>query len=47
MSWTSKGRRPIGRFADGRVGLEDELVELLAVLEPLPELDGLGCELLV
>jgi hypothetical protein len=35
------------RFADGRERLEDELVELLAVLEPLLELGGLPLELLV
>ena len=33
------------RLADGRVGLEEELLELLAVLEPLPELGGLRAQL--
>ncbi len=50
MSWTSKGRRPersLRRLADGREGLEDELVELLPVLEPLLELGGLPDELRV
>src|SRR4026209_1711032 len=50
MSWTSNGRSPRARFPGARTGrnrLEDELVELLAVLEPLLELGGLPLELLV
>ncbi len=39
--------RALGGFPDGREGLEDELVEVLPVLEPLPELGGLRRELLV
>ena len=33
------------RLADGRVGLEEEVVELLAVVEPLAELGGLRAQL--
>jgi hypothetical protein len=33
--------RALERLADGGVGFEDELVQLLAVVEPLPELGGL------
>ena len=33
------------RLADGGVGLEQQLVELLAVLEPRPELGGLAAQL--
>ena len=35
------------RLADGREGLEEELFERLAVLEPLPELDRLAAQLVV
>ena len=35
------------RLAHGGERLEEELFELLAVLEPLPELDGLGAQLFV
>ena len=35
------------RLADGGEGLEEEVVELLAVLEPLPELGGLRAQLVV
>ena len=37
--------RALARLADGRERLEDELVEALAVLEPLPELGRLALEL--
>ena len=45
-------RRALARFADGRERVEDEVVEALAVLEPLPEhrrqaLEVGGGELLV
>src|SRR5262249_147449 len=39
--------RPLERLADGGERLEQEVFELLAVLQPLPELGGLGGELLV
>src|SRR5262249_26771598 len=39
--------RALRRLADGRVRLEEELLEGLAVLVPLLELDGLGRELVV
>ena len=32
----TQAERSLRRLADGREGLEDELVELLTVLEPLP-----------
>ena len=35
------------RLADRREGLEDELVDRLAVLDPLPELGSLSGELVV
>ena len=35
------------RLTDGRERLEEEVVQLLAVCEPLPELDGLRLQLLV
>src|SRR5206468_8483445 len=38
-------RRALAGLADGREGLEEELVEALAVLEPLPELRRLALEL--
>ena len=38
---------PQAGLADGGEGLEEELLERLAVLEPLPELDRLVPELLV
>ena len=50
ISCTSKGRMSDGApgsLAHGRVCLEDEVVELLAVLQPLPELGRLAGELLV
>ena len=37
--------RALERLADGGEGLEDELVDRLAVLDPLLELDGLAGEL--
>ena len=37
----------LGRLAHGGEGLEGQLIERFAVLEPLPELDGLGRKLLV
>ena len=39
--------RALGRLADGGEGLEEQLVERLAVLEPLPELGRLAGELVV
>ena len=39
--------RPPERLADGRVGLEDQVLERLAVLEALLELGGLPAELVV
>src|SRR6266511_1439356 len=39
--------RALERLADGRVALEEELLERLAVLEPLLELGGLGGEFVV
>ena len=48
ITWTSKWRIPsgaLGRLADGREGLERQLVERLAVLESLPELGRLRGEL--
>jgi hypothetical protein len=33
------------RLADGGVGLEEEVVELLPVFQPLPELGGLPAQL--
>ena len=39
--------RPAERLADGRVGLEDQVLERLAVLEALLELGGLPAELVV
>ena len=33
------------RLADGRVRLEEQVLEVLPVLDPLPELDGLPGEL--
>src|SRR5207244_9415893 len=39
--------RALGSLANGRVGLEEQLLERLAVLVALLELDGLGGELLV
>jgi hypothetical protein len=36
---------PLGRFANGRECLEDQVVDRLAVVDPLPELRGLAGEL--
>ena len=44
MRWSDVA---LARLADGREGLEEELLERLAVLEPLPELGGLAAQLVV
>ena len=50
ISWTSKRRyvhRALEGLADGGEGLEDELVDRLAVLDALAELGGLARQLRV
>ena len=38
---------PVGRLPHGREGVDEEVVQLLAVLQPLAELGGLGLQLVV
>src|SRR6188508_2743452 len=49
ISWTSKRRTPIVRLNASRTGVrfEEDVLERLTVLEPLPELGGLAAELVI